>query len=120
MPSVTNDTPTTWTVVDPMGTRHDPKVTESAGVVVGRPDNGYFTTHREEVAKELAERFPHMLITRHEKSHGNLATRAITFTVPRLPWKTYDDELLVPTIEPMQDTPDVGLTDAKESSESVL
>jgi hypothetical protein len=72
---LTNDTPTTYTIVDPMGTRHDPKVTESAGVVVGRPDNGYFTTHRPEVAQEIQERYPHMLVTPHETSHAGRATR---------------------------------------------
>jgi hypothetical protein len=81
MPLV-SDTPTTFTIVDPMGTRHDPKVTESAGVVVGRPDNGYFTTHREEVAQEIQERYPHMLVTRHETSHAGRPTRTITMTVP--------------------------------------
>jgi hypothetical protein len=80
--ATTNDTPTTYTIVDPSGMRHDPKVTESAGVVVGRPDNGYFTTHRPEVAQEIQERYPHMLVTPHETSHAGRATRTVTMTVP--------------------------------------
>lgn len=82
---LTNDTPTTFTCVDPMGTRNEPKETESAGVITGGVA-GYFTTHREEVAQELQERYPHMLVTRHETSHGGRATRRI-WTMPELPYK---------------------------------
>ena len=105
---LTNDTPTTWTVVDPMGTRHDPKVTESAGVVVGRPDNGYFTTHREEVAKEIQERYPHMLVTRHETSHGGRPTRSVMFVMPELPWKKQPTENQTGAVTPQEETPHVS------------
>lgn len=83
---ITNDTPTTFTCVDPMGTRFEPKETETAGTVVGGV-SGYFTTHKEEVAAELQEKYPHMLVTRHETSHAGKATRAIMWTVPEMPWK---------------------------------
>ena len=115
MPSATNDTPTTWTCVDTSGMRHDPKVTESAGVVVGRPDNGYFTTHREEVAKEIQERYPHMLVTRHETSHGGRRTRSTLITMPRVPWETeWDRKHKQPTetqtgaVTPQEETPHVS------------
>lgn len=78
---LTTDTPTMFTCVDPSGLRHEPKVTESAGVITGAADNGYFTTSRPEVARELQERYPHMLVTEHEKHHNNRATR-VAFSFP--------------------------------------
>lgn len=81
------DTPTRWTIVDPMGTRYEPKVTESAGVIAATDEAGYFTTHRREVAQELQERYPHMLVTEHEAPTGAQRTRTVTWTVPELPWK---------------------------------
>lgn len=73
--------------VDPMGTRLEPKETESAGVVEGRRDNGYFTTHRREVAEELRQRYPHMLVTETARQTGGRAARAVTWTVPEFAWK---------------------------------
>jgi hypothetical protein len=76
------DTKTQWTCVDTSGLRHEPKFTETAGVVMGTADNGYFTTSKPEVAAELQEKFPHMLITRHEAYAGNKARRTVNFTMP--------------------------------------
>jgi hypothetical protein len=76
------DTKTQWTCVDPSGLRHEPKFTETAGVVMGTADNGYFTTSRPEVAAELKEKYPHMLVTKHEAYAGDKARRTVNFTVP--------------------------------------
>lgn len=85
-----SDTPTRWTCVDPLQ-RYAPKATESAGVIARTDDAGYFTTHNSEVAKELQERYPHMLVTEHEESTGGAALRTVNFTVTHLPgngWMT--------------------------------
>jgi hypothetical protein len=110
---LTNDTPTTYTIVDPSGMRHDPKVTEAAGVVVGRPDNGYFTTHRPEVAQEIQQRYPWMLCTEHETSHAGRATRTVTMTVPLTlqemheRWLKYQ-EAQKGAVTPQEETPHVS------------
>jgi hypothetical protein len=80
--AVIEDTKTQWTIVDPSGLRHTPKVTETAGVVRGRPDNGYFTTSRAELAAELKEKYPHMLVTKHEAYAGDKRRRTVNFTMP--------------------------------------
>ena len=82
---VIEDTKTQYTCVDTSGLRHEPKFTETAGVIVGAQDNGYFTTSRPEVAAELQEKYPHMLVTKHEAYAGNKARRTINWTVPDLP-----------------------------------
>jgi hypothetical protein len=76
------DTKTQYTCVDPTGLRHQPKFTETAGVVMGTADNGYFTTSKPEVAAELQEKYPQMLVTKHEAYAGDKARRTVNFTVP--------------------------------------
>lgn len=89
--ALVKDTPTRWTIVDPMGTRYDPKETETAGVIARTDEAGYFTTHRPEVAQEIAARYPDMLVTEHEELTGGAALRTVNFTITKLPgtgWMT--------------------------------
>jgi hypothetical protein len=89
------DTPTRWTCVDySLHDRYTPKETESAGLINRTDDAGYFTTHNPEVAKELKERYPMMLVQEHEEPTGGQALRTVNFTITKLPgsgWMT-DDE----------------------------
>lgn len=105
--AVTVDTPTTYTCVDPTGLRHEPKETESAGVIRGRADNGYFTTTRADVAQELQERYPQMLITTHETLHGGKRTRSVMFVMPDLPWKKHT-ETQTGAVTPQEEPPNVS------------
>ena len=80
--AVIEDTKTQYTCVDTSGLRHTPKFTETAGMVKGTDDNGYFTTSNPELAAELEAKYPSMLITKHEAYAGNKARRTVNFTVP--------------------------------------
>ena len=83
--ALVNDTNEIFTCVDTSGTRYEPKPTESAGVIEGGTA-GYFTTTRREVVQELEERYPAILVTRHEKAMGGKASRKL-WVMPALPWK---------------------------------
>lgn len=88
--------------LQPFETKH----TESGGALTPGI-GGDFTVNSPAVAQELKERYPHMLVTPHDKyfTAGKKVTHSIMWTMPELPgtgWTRKQTEAQTGTVEPLE------------------